>query len=150
MEICKIVSTLNSRAAVGIDGVSTNFIKEHLNNLSVTIATLVNNIFDSKEFPSLFKTSKVVPIFKSGDKLDISNYRPISILPALSKIVEKILYQQIMDHLNSNNILSKHQYGFTKNSNTTAACLNLVSRISNGIDKKKICRYSISRFIKSI
>ena len=62
--------------------------------------------------PTEWKIAKVIPIFKSGSMAEIDNYRPISILPTLSKILEKMVHKQLMKHLEFNGILSEHQFGF--------------------------------------
>ena len=69
-----------------------------------------NNIY-----PNTIKVSKVIPIYKKGDKLLFSNYRPISLLPSLSKIFEKIILIQLIEYLDTNNIITAHQYGFQQN-----------------------------------
>jgi len=63
-------------------------------------------------YPERFKFSLIKPIYKSGERSLPSNYRPISLLPALSKILEKVIYKRLFDHLYNNVILYKHQYGF--------------------------------------
>ena len=82
------------------------------------------------------KIAKVVPIFKSGDKKDPSNYRPISVLPALSKIFEKLVYNQLFDHFIDNNIFHKHQFGFIRNCSTADAAHKLVSAILESWDSR--------------
>jgi len=63
-------------------------------------------------YPERLKFSLIKPIYKSGDKSSLSNYRPISLLPVFSKILEKVIHKRLFDHLNNNDILIKHQYGF--------------------------------------
>jgi len=63
-------------------------------------------------FPTRLKYATIKPVFKNGDKKNIANYRPISILPSFSKMLEKIRYIRLMNHLETNNILATEQYGF--------------------------------------
>jgi len=63
-------------------------------------------------FPSKLKYALIKPIFKNGDKKKIANYRPISLLPSFSKILEKIMYSRLMNYVVTNNILAPEQYGF--------------------------------------
>jgi hypothetical protein len=63
-------------------------------------------------FPSRLKYTLIIPIFKNGDKKKIANYRPISLLPSFSKILEKIMYSRLMNYVVTNNILAQEQYGF--------------------------------------
>ena len=76
-----------------------------------------------------------VPIFKNGNKKLFNNYRPISILPAFSKILEKIVCNRLLHFLESKNILYKHQYGFRKNHNTIHPVIHLLKDIANANDK---------------
>jgi hypothetical protein len=78
----------------------------------------------------------VKPVFKSGDKHNISNYRPISLLPALSKVFGKVIYQRIYQHLTQNNILSKDQYGFRTYSTTNRASFKLLNEILLAMNNK--------------
>jgi hypothetical protein len=77
-----------------------------------------------------------VPVYKKGDKNLKSNYRPISILTSISKIFEKVMHNRILKHLNENNILSKHQFGFKENKGTENAIFNLIARILDSLNKK--------------
>jgi len=63
-------------------------------------------------YPEKLKFSLIKPIYKSGDKSSLSNYRPISLLPVLSKIFEKVIHKRLFDHLNNKVLLNEHQYGF--------------------------------------
>ena len=75
-----------------------------------------------------------MPIFKSEDKKTVSNYRPISVLPAFSKIFERLVYNRLLDFINQHDILSSNQYGFRKKISTSMALLDLVDKISNSIE----------------
>ena len=81
--------------------------------------------------------ARVIPLFKSGDKSTFTNYRPISILPAFSKILERIVYNRILSYLNERNILSDSQFGFRKNHSTEYALSMLYDRLSNAIDNNE-------------
>jgi potassium voltage-gated channel Eag-related subfamily H protein 8 len=72
-------------------------------------------------FPSRLKYSIVTPIYKKGDKNNVSNVRPISLLPSVSKILKRVIYKRLMNHLLTNNILTNSQFGFRKNASTTNA-----------------------------
>ena len=82
-------------------------------------------------FRSLMKSSKVLPLFKSGNKNDVGNFRRISILPAFSKIFEKLILKQLLRHFNLNGLLHDEQYGFTKGRSTTDAGVALLKHIFN-------------------
>ena len=85
------------------------------------------------------KTAKVIPLFKSGDRSDFSNYRPISLLSQFSKVLEKLFNFRLEQFLISNEILSNCQYGFRSRMSTVHAALELIESISTAIDNKKHC-----------
>ena len=85
--------------------------------------------------PQDFKIAKVLPLFKDGDPAVFNNYRPISILPCFSKILEKLVYTRVIKHLNSNNILYNHQYGFRKQHSTYMALMQLTERVQEALNK---------------
>ena len=78
------------------------------------LCNLINNCTNKGIFPGILKILKVIPIYKSGEKDLVSNYRPISILPHFSKIFEKILKENIVNFSNKHNVLSESQFGFQR------------------------------------
>lgn len=80
------------------------------------------------------KTAVITPIYKSGNKNEISNFRPISILPVASKILEKAIIEQLTNHLDCNNLLHSMQFGFRHNHSTDAACCYLMENIKANLD----------------
>ena len=87
--------------------------------------------------PNEFKMAIVTPVFKTNDKESFSNYRPISVLPCFSKILEKLMYKRIIKFLDKHNILNEHQYGFRKKHSTNHAILELVTKITNAIENNQ-------------
>ena len=77
-------------------------------------------------FPDSLKFAKIIPIYKKGEPTDLSNYRPISLLPTTSKIFERIIYIQLQEYLNRNNLFAEQQYGFRPNHSTEYAAVKLV------------------------
>ena len=88
-------------------------------------------------FPDKMKRAKVVPIHKSGSKMEISNYRPISLLPIFSKILEKLMHSRVYSFLQDQQILLKSQYGFQKNRSTEHAILDIQSKIIDAYENKE-------------
>ena len=99
---------------------------------------------ESGRVPDQLKVAKVLPIFKADDNKKLSNYRPISILPIFSKILERVVYVRLIKYLTKHNILSDNQFGFRKNHSTFMAVLDLIDNLSNSIDKKE---FSVGVFI---
>ena len=106
--------------------------------LSPIIARLLNACMGVGIFPNCLKSATVLPIFKNkGDACDPTNYRPISLLPFLSKIFEKILYIRLISHLSKFSVLSSHQFGFRKNLSTFDAIVSFTENIYNALNNRK-------------
>jgi hypothetical protein len=86
--------------------------------------------------PDRLSFSEVKPLYKKGDKTELSNYRPISLLPTFSKIIEKTIYKRLYFHLNKNNILVTEQFGFREKLSTEMATYTLLNNILLLLDKK--------------
>ncbi len=82
------------------------------NEISVPLAHTFNLSLRSGVFPDKLKICRVIPIFKAGNKLECDNYRPISLLSSISKVLEKIVAEKLINHLLTNDLLYVHQYGF--------------------------------------
>lgn len=137
-EIIKIIKDLDVNSSCGIDKISTKVIKCLQNLIADVLAKCFNKLMIDGEFPDSLKIAKVTPIFKSGTKTDPGNYRPISVLPIISKILEKIIHSRLVNYLDSFSFLSERQYGFRPQNNTTAATIDLTTKIRQNIDKKNI------------
>lgn len=93
--------------------------------------------------------AKVIPIYKSGNKSEISNYRPISLLSVFSKIYEKVMYRRVTSFLNKNNILYKRQYGFRAAHSCEHALLDAQNTLNNALDKKETATMLLIDFSKA-
>lgn len=138
-EIENIIINLRSGSAVGWDGISSSILKSNRQFLVPVITHICNIAFHSGIFPNAYKKALLHPIFKSGDKSNSANYRPISVLSTLSKIMEKLLNKRLMQFLIKNDILSDHQYGFRTNLSTEDAVIDLTTHITNKLDQGQKC-----------
>ena len=136
--VAKIIESLKTKSSCGDDGLSTKLLKEIKNEICSSITLIVNQMITTGIFPDSLKIAKIIPIFKKGDVEIIENYRPISILPAISKIFEKILSLQIHEYFQSKHLYYEYQYGFIKNRSTEQAALELIDRVITEIDKGEI------------
>ena len=120
--ILKQLRSLNPNKAIGLDGVSSRFLRDGADVIAEPVCHLVNMSILTETVPSGFKSAKVVPLFKKGSKLEPGNYRPVSILNVLSKVLERAVHCQLVDHLKAKNVLYKNQSGF-RGSFSTDSCL---------------------------
>ena len=98
----------------------------------------MNQSLSSGIFPNKLKIAKVIPIFKKDDAHLLNNYRPISLLPTISKVFEKVVQEQLTESLNVNKLLYTSQYGFRKAHSTETATLELIDTLLQTLDKKDI------------
>ena len=87
-------------------------LKEIKKEISGPLSSLINLSFDTGEFPNCLKLAKVIPVYKKGDQQECNNYRPISLLSNISKLIEKLLYNRLHKFLNQNKCLFNYQFGF--------------------------------------
>jgi exonuclease III len=136
MYVERVSSRLKSKMSSGIDGIPCRILKDIFPLISEVAAHLFNESLSTGIFPNCFKTAKVVPIFKKGSKNNIENYRPIAQLPSLSKILEKIVYNELVNHLEKNRILSPSQFGFRKGMSTGTAVTSFINNVLRKLDGK--------------
>ena len=133
-EVHKIMKTLNCNK-VGIHEPKGKIFKLASEDLSVPISKIFNNIISSGVYPDILKIACVSPIYMKDERTDIKNYRPISCLPLINTIIEKLLHKRFIDYLESNDILFPDQYGFRKNHSTSDAVLKLLDKIYDGYNR---------------
>jgi hypothetical protein len=136
-EIQSIISNMNGSAANGYDNISVKFLKKLNVSLSPILTRLMNQDFSNGRFPEELKIARVKPIFKGGDPLVLSNYRPISILNSISKVYESVIRRRLECHFNSNRVINKNQFGFRRKSSTLSACSQLIYNIQMHRDGRK-------------
>ena len=135
-EVLSIIGSLRNDCASGIDGIGPRVLKCLGSTVAPLIVTLVNVIFSSGVYPTIFKTALVTPIFKGGSQFCLENYRPVSVLPILNKVVEKIFANRLNDFASKNKILFCRQFGFRKGASTEAAAAELTNSITHALDAK--------------
>ena len=133
-EIKSITLSLKNNNSCGYDNINIKVIKAAIPFLSNPLSEIINNSLKTGIVPDNCKIAKIVPLFKSGDKKLFNNYRPISILPCISKIYEKVVYNRLLAYVNKNNILSKNQYGFRNKHSTATAIVDFNEKLSSAID----------------
>ena len=127
-----------------LSSISIDVLKTHKYQLSPIISSTINFSFQVGVFPDILKIATITPIFKKGDSKLLKNYRPISVLPVLSKIFEKCLYNRLINFIDQNLILHPDQFGFRKNVSTESAVVELTNSLYSSLNLKK---HSICVFI---
>ena len=133
-KILSILRNINPNKSPGPDCLDLFVIKQLTEPLAPILSYIFNISMDSGRVPDQLKIAKVIPIFKADDNKKFSNYRPISILPIFSKILERVIYTRLVEYFTKHNILSENQFGFRKNRSTFMAVLDLIDNLSNSID----------------
>ena len=132
--VIKQLSTLKTNKSTGLDRISARLLKDAATVIAPTLTQIFNHSLKSSTFPQIWKDGKVTPIFKSGDHSNMSNYRPITVLPILSKILERFVHKQIYNHLSENNILSPQQFGSRPKLSTSTALAFFTDNILDNAD----------------
>ena len=137
-EIKEIISKLDPCKATGIEGVSPRVLKNAAGAIIPSLLQIINISISTGHFPDILKYAKVFPIHKGGDESNPSNYRPISVLPLISKIIEKHVAKHLFRYLNKYNLLHTSQSGFRRGHSCQTALVKLVDDWLNHIDKGDI------------
>ena len=135
INVTDIIKSVEPQKSVDLDGLSMELIKFVSNEISRPLAHIFNISINSGKFPSALKRSRTVPIFKGGDAELCDNYRPISLQNSIAKILEKIVSTQLANHLELNNLLYKHQYGFLRGRSTEQTLLHLTNKIGKALNE---------------
>ena len=134
----KIIFSMRNSPARGDDGICIRVLKLAFSAIGPVLLHLINMCITTNNIPDLWKHSRVIPIHKSGDPTDPSNFRPISILPVISKVVERTVQRQLYYYLSSNHLLSPTQHGFRPRHSTETALTIISDEILTAFDSGKI------------
>uniref|UniRef100_A0A1B6EIY4 Reverse transcriptase domain-containing protein n=2 Tax=Cuerna arida TaxID=1464854 RepID=A0A1B6EIY4_9HEMI len=134
-EVKQIIRSLKSKTSSGLDEMSSKIIKFCEAELLKPILHVTNLSFIQGKFPKNLKQAKIYPKYKQGNKDEATNYRPISLLPTVSKIIEKITLSRLLTHLQDNKLLSNNQHGFRKERSTSTAIMDLVEYITDNLEE---------------
>ena len=124
-EISNIIVSLNARKATGSNSFPNFVLKKFKEELKKPLTIITNMSFISGQFPTKGKEAHIIPSYKKGDKLECSNYRPISLLPNISKIIEKAMYTRLYKFLEKYSSLNKKQFGFRNSHSTNHALISI-------------------------
>lgn len=135
-EVRAIIMNLPPKYSTGFDGIPTIVLKKVAEIICHPLAEIINACLGNGVFPDSLKISKVIPVFKKGERDDIKNYRPVSLLSIFSKIFERIIYIRLLDYFTVNNIFVLNQHGFLPKKSTITAIFESLNFIIQEYDKK--------------
>ncbi len=139
MLVGNTIKTLVSKNSTDLDGISSKLLKAISYEIERPLAHIFSLSLSTGIFPEKLKSTRVIPIHKSGDTTNCDNYRPISLVNAFSKILEKIVSTKLTNHLQQNNLIYEHQYGFLKGKSTEHALIHITNKIGQALNENKYC-----------
>ena len=143
-EIESEIAILNDKKAVGPNSIPIKVLKLLKGILSKPLEIIFNVSFSTGIVPDSIKIARVIPVFKKGNHNSLSNYRPISLLSIFNKLLEKLMYNRLINFLEKNNILFEKQFGFRAHHSTEHAIFSIVNKIHQAIEEKS---YSCGIFL---
>jgi len=144
-QIEKIIKSLRTKNACGYDEISNRIIKLTAPFIISPLTYICNAVLSTGCFPDRLKYAVVKPIFKKGNKQEISNYRPIYLLTSFSKIIEKLIYARLHAHIDMNNILVQKQYRFWTHFSTEQAAVTLINSILTAMNNREESWYLLNK-----
>ena len=137
-ELQKLIHALKNNKAPGIDGISNYIIKVSAVIIIPVLVKLFNCCMSIGFFPDQLKIASIVPLHKGGDCMDELNYRPISLLPLLGKLFEKVIKKRFIKFLDKYKLINPHQFGFRKGYSTELAVAEVQNMLLKNLDNKKV------------
>ena len=135
-EIKSIIRALKPKNSSGYDEINSKIVKTCVSDISHPLTFICNHSLYKGIFPDRLKIAVVKPLYKKGDRKNIANYRPISLLTVFSKVLEKALHSRLSQHLHTNNILVPEQHGFRKGISTEKAAFKLIDSVFQSLNQK--------------
>lgn len=134
-DICKILKDLNAGKATGLDNLSARFVNDAAEIIACPLTNIINISIQHGVFPNDLKLARVIPIYKKNNKTEVGNYRPVSILNVFSKVLERVVHDQLYKYLHEANLFYTFQSGFRESFSTDSCLLHLTDIIRMEMDK---------------
>jgi len=131
----KQLCLMKTNKVIGLDNISACLLRDTASVLASPLRDIINLSFEKGRLPSSWKCAKVTALFKQGDKTDKDNYRHISILPTVSKVIERAVHSQLYSYLDSNNLFAVNQFGFRRARSTALALTQFTDEVRSNMDK---------------
>jgi len=135
-EVISLTKSLKGKPTAGDDDIPENLLQQCMQLIKGPLARIYNLSLNSGVFPDIWKTTKVKPLYKKGYKYEMKNYRPVSIIPVFTKLLERLIYNRIISFLYENKILSEAQNGFRIGKSIDTAVQSFIGRIQKALDKR--------------
>jgi hypothetical protein len=135
-KVLNLLNSLSKSKVSDLDKISGKILKAAASSIASSLTYIFNHALISSHFPSEWKVAKLLPLFKKGPRNLGENYKPISILPSISKLMERIMHDQLYEYLNENSLLSDHQFGFRKFHSTASALLDCTNSWYMNMNRK--------------
>jgi hypothetical protein len=142
------VKSLNDASSDGFDRVSVRLIKSCLPDLAPILLMAFNNCMEAAVFPDCLKISRIVPIFKSRDRLCASNYCSIAVIPNFAKIFERLMHSRLVNFYESIRFFHPCQYGFVSKTSTASAVLDLVTFLRGSLTNRLYIFCHFHRYVQ--
>ena len=137
-DVEKIMFNQRPKLSCGLDSINNKIVKTCHKAIMIPMTYIINKSIKEGRFPSIFKKARIIPLYKKGPSNICGNYRPVSLLPALSKIIEKAICQQLTFYLDKSRLLCDHQHGFRSRNQTTHVVQNLLNTITENSTQDKV------------
>jgi hypothetical protein len=134
----KIILGLKNSKSSGIDNIDTYIIKLMVDDILPAVTHIVNLSIQHATFPSKYKIAKVIPLLKKDDPLEPKNYRPVAILCILSKVIERAIFIQIVEYMNTNELFHPNHHGFRAGHSTSTAMIQMYDSWVQAVDKGEL------------
>ena len=138
-DIIDIISVLPINKAIGPDSISHKMLKATIFTISTPLCILFNRSLKEHSFPKQWKVANILPLFKNGDPSELSNYRPVSLLSCVGKIMERVIFKYVYNYFHSNGLFYKYQAGFLPGHSTVYQLIETYDSIVKAIDEGKHC-----------
>ncbi len=133
-EVAELMRGLSPSKACGANGLTARLLKAYGDTIHPVLIHIFNQSFTRNEFPAVWKVAKVTPLYKEGSCSDPGNYHPISVLPILSKELERVAHNRLYDFISRNNLLTASQSGFRKGHSTGTCLMDFLQNIYDGVE----------------
>jgi endonuclease/exonuclease/phosphatase family metal-dependent hydrolase len=136
--VMKAIEGLKPKSSCGVDNISNKLVKLIKNEIIKPLTLIINQSLQNGIFPREMKVAKILPLYKKNENYLFDNYRPVSLLPSLSKILETIMHNQLYNYFDKSNLFYDSQYGFRRRHSTELAAIEIVDRLVTQMDKNEI------------